>query len=343
MKVLFIGGTGLISEASSKLVVEQGHELYLFNRGKRSEWVPDGAHLIQGDIRDLAASAETLMGYAFDVVVDWIAFTPEHARTDIELFRDNTKQYIYISSASAYQKPLQHYIVTEETPLSNPYWQYSRDKIASEELLMEAYRNSGFPVTIVRPSFTYGDTMIPASLNSWNHPWSLIDRIRRGQKIIVHGDGTSLWTMTHNTDFAKGFVGLLGNTAAIGEAFHITSDEVLSWNQIYAAIGAAAGVEPILVPISSDFLISFSTDYKGGLLGDKAVSAVFDNSKIKRFVPEYRATLPFAEGIKRTVASFEKRPEICTVDPEWNDHIDQILAAYESAKPKHIPIKFGSL
>ena len=334
MKLLFIGGTGLISEAVSRLVVEQGHELYLFNRGLRSEWAPEGAHTIQGDIRDRASASAALEGYEFDVVVDWISFTPAHAQADIELFRHRTKQFIYISSASAYQKPPQHYIVTEETPLENPFWQYSRDKIASEELFMEAYRSSGFPVTIVRPSFTYGDSMIPASLNSWQHPWSLIDRIRRGQKIIVHGDGTSLWTMTHNTDLAKGFVGLLGNSDAIGEAFHITSDEVLSWNQIYAAIGAAAGVEPILVPISSDFLAAFDKDYIGGLLGDKAVSSIFDNSKIKQFVPGFKATVPFAEGIKRTIASFEKRPEACTVDTAWNEHIDQILAAYEAAKPK---------
>lgn len=331
MNVLFIGGTGLISQAVSKLAVEKGINLYLFNRGNRDGFVPEGAKVIAGDIRDSKSAAAALEGYEFDAVVDWIAFTPEHVQTDIELFRGRTKQYIFISSASAYQKPLQHYIITEQaTPLENPYWQYSRDKIACEQLLMQEYEASGFPVTIVRPSFTYGDTMIPASLNSWPHPWSLVARMRKGQPIIVHGDGTSLWTMTHNSDFAKGFVGLLGKQAAIGEAYHITSDEVLTWNQIYEAIGAAAGVKPRLVHISSDFLISHDPDLEGGLLGDKAVSGVFDNGKIKKLVPEFAATVPFAEGIKRTVDWFEAHPDKCSEDEAWNEQIDRIIAAHSS-------------
>jgi len=330
MKLLFIGGTGLISEAVSRRAVEQGHELVLFNRGGRSAFVPQGAQVRVGDIRDRAAAAAALQGLEFDVVVDWIAFTPEHAQLDIELFSGRTKQFVFISSASAYQKPLQHYIITEQTPLVNPYWQYSRDKIACEQLLLEAYAASGFPVTIVRPSFTYGDTMIPAALNSWHHPWSLVDRMRRGEPIIVHGDGTSLWTMTHNNDFAKGFVGLLGQPQTIGEAYHITSDEVLTWNQIYQAIADAAGAEPSFVHISSEAICSFNEEAVGNLLGDKAASGVFDNSKIKSVVPDFTATVPFAEGIRRTIAWFERHPERCTVDAAWNEEMDRIIAAFES-------------
>ncbi|MBW7460250.1 SDR family oxidoreductase, partial [Paenibacillus sepulcri] len=243
MKVLFIGGTGIISEAVSRLAIERGHDLYLFNRGKRDELVPEGAKVIQGDIRDPEEAASLLAEHQFDSVVDWISYTPDQVQTSIKLFKGRTAQYVYISSASAYQKPPEHYIITEETPLSNPYWQYSRDKIACEELLAAEHEQSGFPYTIVRPSFTYGNTMIPASISSWQHPWSLVDRMRQGKKIIIHGDGTSLWTMTHNTDFAVGFLGLLGHPEAIGEAFHITSDEVISWNQLYASIAAAAGAE----------------------------------------------------------------------------------------------------
>ncbi|MEK3724903.1 SDR family oxidoreductase [Paenibacillus sp. FSL H8-0034] len=332
MKVLFIGGTGLISQAVSKLTVEKGFDLYLLNRGQRNDFVPDGAHVIKADIRDAAATAEALKPFEFDVVVDWIAFTSDHVRVDVELFKGKTSQYIFISSASAYQKPATQYLVTESTPLANPFWQYSRDKIACEELLMNAYRNESFPITIVRPSYTYGDTMIPSALNSWSHPWSLVDRMRKGKKIVVHGDGTSLWTMTHNTDFAKGFVGLLGNPTAIGHAFHITSDEVLDWNQITRSIGAAAGIKPDIANISSEFITAFSPDSVGGLLGDKAVSSVFDNSKIKRFVPGFVATVPFHEGIKRTVEWFEGHPEKCTVDTAWNELMDRIVEAHEAGR-----------
>ncbi len=338
MNVLFIGGTGLISQAVSRLVVERGFKLYLLNRGQHPSFAPAGAKVIHGDIRDEQAVRETLSDKRFDVVVDWVAFTPEHAKADIRLFQGKTDQYVYISSASAYQKPPSHYLITESTPLANPYWQYSRDKIASEELLMEAYRNDGFPVTIVRPSFTYGDTMIPAALNSWSHPWSLVHRMRQGKKILVHGDGTSLWTMTHNTDFAKGFVGLLGNQQALGNAFHITSDEVLTWDQIYQAIGKAAGVNPTLVHVPSEFLVKCNPDYEGGLLGDKSASAVFDNTKIKRFVPEYHASVSFLQGMQKTLAWFEAHPERCTVDEAWDNEMDEILAAYESALPKR-PIR----
>ncbi|HPD00915.1 MAG TPA: SDR family oxidoreductase [Acetivibrio sp.] len=331
MKVLFIGGTGIISEAASKQAVKQGIDLYLLNRGQNTEFIPEGAKLVKADIRDKASVNKALKGHTFDAVVDWIAFVPEHVKTDVELFRDKTRHYIFISSASVYQKPLSHYIVTESTPLANPYWQYSRDKIACEEFLMNEYRNTGFPATIVRPSFTYGLKMIPAALNSWNNPWSIVDRMHKGKKIIVHGDGSSLWTMTHNTDFARGLIGLLYNNQSIGHAFHITSDEVLNWNQIYMAIGNAAGVKPEIIHIPSEFIARFSPDATGSLLGDKAVSMVFDNTKIKRFVPGFNATVSFSEGIKETIKWFESHPQKCTVDEEWGYVMDTIISRYEKA------------
>lgn len=334
MKVLFIGGSGLISQAVSRLAVQNGIDLYLFNRGNQSAFAPEGAKVIFGDIRDVSAAKRILDEYQFDVVVDWIAFTPKHVKADLDLFQGRTSQFVFISSASAYQKPPAQYIVTESTPLANPYWQYSRDKIACEEKLMEAYRTTGFPITIVRPSFTYGDTMIPASLNSWQHPWSLVDRMRRGKKVIVHGDGQSLWTMTHNTDFAKGFVGLLGNQQALGHAFHITSDEVLTWDQIYEAIGRAGGVKPILTHISSEFIIACDPSQEGGLLGDKAVSQVFDNSKLKRIVPGFTATVSFVEGIRRTIQWFEAHPERCTLDTVWAEQMDHMIALHEGRMAK---------
>lgn len=329
MKVLFIGGTGVISSGVTELAVQRGIELYLFNRGHSNTQLPEGVEVITGDIRDRTSAAEALKGHHFDVVVDWVAFTPEHVRADVELFREITDQYIFISSASAYQKPLSHYLVTESTPLSNPYWQYSRDKIACEELLMEEYRSNGFPITIVRPSLTYGKSMIPAALNSWEKPWSIVDRMRQGKKIIVHGDGTAFWTMTHNTDFSKGIIGLFGHTQAFGHAFHITSDEVLTWNQIYESIGRAAGVEPNLIHIPTDFITKISPDDIGTLTGDKAVGAIFDNSKIKRYVPEFQATTSYAKGVKQSVSWFEANPERCQVDEEWNQLMDSIIHAYE--------------
>lgn len=329
MKVLFIGGTGIISQAVSKLAVDSGIELYLLNRGQRNQFIPQNAKLITGDIKNINEVKEKLKGLNFDTVVNWIAFEPQQIKSDIECFKDITKQYIFISSASAYQKPATHYIITESTPLANPFWQYSRDKIACEELLNQAYRDYGFPMTIVRPSLTYGLTMIPAVLNSWQHPWSLIDRMRKGKKIIVPGDGTSLWTITHNSDFAKGFIGLLGNSTAIGHAFHITSDEVLTWDQIYEAIGRAAGVKPNLIHIASDFICAVDPELQGTLLGDKAVSAVFDNSKIKRFVPGYQATIRFEEGIKQTIRFFEDNPEYQTLDQDWDKLLDKIIERYE--------------
>ena len=331
MKALFIGGTGLISQAVSRLAVERGIELYLLNRGRRGEFFPAGARQIVADARDGASLRKAIGAMEFDVVADWIAFTPDQIESDIELFKGRAGQFFFISSASAYQKPLTHYLVTESTPLANPFWQYSRDKIACEEMLNRAYREEGFPVTIVRPSLTYGDTQIPAAVGSWEHPWTLVDRMRRGKKIIVQGDGTSLWTMTHNSDLAKGFVGLMGNMHAIGHAFHITSDEVLSWDQIVGAIGRAAGAEPKIVHVASDFLAAADPEALSGLLGDKSQCAVFDNSKIKAFVPGYVATTPFSEGIARSVRWFEAHPEICTIDDAFNDFSDRVIAAQEKA------------
>ena len=331
MKALFIGGTGLISQAVSRLAVERGIELYLLNRGRRGEFFPAGARQIVADARDGASLRKAIGAVEFDVVADWIAFTPDQIESDIELFKGRAGQFFFISSASAYQKPLTHYLVTESTPLANPFWQYSRDKIACEEILNRAYREEGFPVTIVRPSLTYGDTQIPAAVGSWEHPWTLVDRMRRGKKIIVQGDGTSLWTMTHNSDLAKGFVGLMGNMHAIGHAFHITSDEVLSWDQIVGAIGRAAGAEPKIVHVASDFLAAADPEALSGLLGDKSQCAVFDNSKIKAFVPGYVATTPFSEGVARSVRWFEAHPERCTIDDAFNDFSDRVIAAQEKA------------
>jgi len=263
------------------------------------------------------------------MVVDWIAYTPAEIERAIELFRGRTRQYIFISSASAYQRPVGHYLITEDTPLANPFWDYSRNKIACEERLLRAYRDEGFPITIVRPSLTYGDSQVPLVINSWQLPYTAVARMRQGKPLIVPGDGTSLWPITHNSDFAKGFVGLLGHQQAIGHAFHITSDEVLTWDQLYTATAAAAGVEAQLVHIASDFIAACLPDMAGSLLGDKTVSVVFDNSKIKRFVPGYCATTPFARGIERTIAWFDADPHRQQIDAEADHQWDRLIAAYE--------------
>jgi nucleoside-diphosphate-sugar epimerase len=329
MRVLFLGGTGIISTAAMRLAAERGIDLTLITRGLRAANLPAGVNSLTADFDDPAGIAQALGDARFDAVVDWIAFTPAHIERDLQLFRGRTRQFIFISSASAYQKPATHYLITESTPLANPYWEYSRNKIACEERLMRAYREEGFPVTIVRPSLTYGETQITLAINSWARSYTVVDRMRRGKKVIVPGDGSSLWVITHNSDFAKGLVGLLGLEQAIGHAFHITSDEVMCWDQFYRIAGQAAGVEPQLVHMPSDFIGACLPDALGGLSGDKSVSVVFDNSKIKRFVPGYCATVPFGQGIRRTLAWFDADPARRQIDEEANRQWDRLIEAWE--------------
>jgi nucleoside-diphosphate-sugar epimerase len=329
MKVLFIGGTGNISLACTELAAQRGIDLTLLTRGRRATELPAGVQTLTVDIDDAPAAAQALDKASFDAVVNWIAFHPTDIERDLKLFRGRTRQYIFISSASAYQKPATQYLITESTPLANPYWDYSRNKIACEERLLRAYREEGFPFTIVRPSHTYGDTHIALAVNSSTKSYTVVDRMRRGKKVIVPGDGSSLWVITHNSDFAKGLVGLLGNEQAIGHAFHITTDEVMSWDQFYRVAGTAAGVEPDLIHIPSDFIGACLPDLVGGLTGDKSVSVVFDNSKIKRFEPDYCATMPFRDGIRRTLAWFDADATRKQVDEEANARWDKLIDAYE--------------
>jgi nucleoside-diphosphate-sugar epimerase len=329
MKVLFIGGTGNISSATSRLAVEKGIELFLLNRGMRKIKIR-GAQSLVADVHDPAATASVLKGHRFDAVVNWVAFNTEDVKRDYQLFREITDHYIFISSASVYQKPATTPFITESTPLANPYWTgYSDRKIECELYLNELYRKEGFPVTIVRPSLTY-DTVFPVAIGSWDD-FTLVDRIRKGKKIIVHGDGTSLWTCTHSKDFAKGFVGLLGNPQTHGHAFHITSDEVLTWDQIYQTIAAAAGGQANIVHIASDFIAAMEPLQRGNLHGDKAVSAIFDNSKIKRFVPEFKAIIPLREGICQTIRWFEEDESRMVIREDTNRMIDNIIHTYEKA------------
>lgn len=334
MKALFIGGTGTISSAAASLAVQKGIELTLLNRGSHSEFAPQGAEQLTVDINDEDAVQELISNRKFDVVADFVAYFPMQVERDIRLFSGKTRQYIFISSASAYQKPAANYRITESTPLRNPYWRYSRDKIACEETLMTAYRSNGFPVTIVRPSHTYGDTNVPVSVHGKNGSWQVIDRIRSGKPVIVHGDGLSLWTFTHNTDFAKGFVGLMDNPHAIGEAVHITSDEIITWNAAYEAIGHALGIEPHLVHIPSEFLAAYDPEQLGNLIGDKANSVVFDNKKIKTLVPDFCAQLRFEQGVRRSINYVTSHPELQIPDPEFDAWADRVITAYCSGMLK---------
>jgi nucleoside-diphosphate-sugar epimerase len=328
MKVLFIGGTGTISSACSALAVERGIELYLLNRGSATRAVPPEAHVLHGDIRDRASAEAALGDRTFDAVVDWVAFTPEHVEADLALFRGRTRQYVFISSASVYQTPPVCLPVTESTPLANPYWDYSQAKIACEERLVRAYREEAFPVTIVRPSHTYDRRTLP-----FQGRYTVVDRMRRGKKVIVHGDGSSLWVMTHHRDFAKGFVGLLGNSRAIGEVFQITSDEVLTWNQIFEIVARAAGTEADIVHVPSDLIAAYDPAWGAGLLGDKAHSMVFDNSKIKRVVPDFAATIPFARGAEEVMAWYDADPDRQVVDEAADRKMDEIIEAWGRAWP----------
>ena len=334
MKALLIGGTGTISMAITRLLAsKKDWDVYLLNRGSRRAEVPETVRWIQADISDEEAVRQALVGMKFDCVCEFIGFVPEQVERDIRLFTGRTKQYIYISSASAYHKPAKDYRITEGTALANPYWQYSRDKIACEDILMKAYREHGFPVTIVRPSHTYDNRNVPLGVHGSNGSYQVLKRMLEGKPVIIHGDGTSLWTMTHNSDFAVGYVGLMGNPHAIGEAFQITNDETLTWNQIYRAIADALGVELKAYHVSSEFLAAVSNyDFTGSLIGDKANCVVFDNSKLKRAVPDFHPTVRFEEGIRDTIANILEKPELQKEDPEFDAWCDRVIEALETCK-----------
>ena len=324
LRVLFIGGSGVISSEASRLAVRRGIDLLVLNRGATHlRPLPPEASVLHADIRDTASVREALGDREFDAVVDWVAFTPEHVQADIELFRGRTGQYVFISSASAYQTPPLRQPVTESTPLRNPFWQYSRDKIACEDLLVEAYRETGFPATIVRPSHTYDKTKIP-----FDGKWTALARMRAGQEIVVHGDGTSLWTLTHSADFARGFVPLLGHLRTIGEAFQITSDDVLTWNQIAQTLAAAAGATARIVHVPSDAIAAADAAWGAGLLGDKAHSMVFDNAKLRSVVPGYRAEIPFEQGAREIIAWYDEDPARQRTDARLDALMDKLVATY---------------
>jgi len=328
MKILFIGGTGNISTVCAELAVARGYDVTLLNRGK-SGGVPGARHIV-ADMADAAATASALGNQRWDVVADFIIFTPEQLEQRLKLFRGRVGQFIFISSASAYQKPVTDYLITESTPLANPFWDYSRNKIACEDRLLRALREENFPSVIVRPSWTYGETVVPLAVASHGKYFTGVDRMRKGKPMIVPGDGSSLWAMTHNTDFARGFVGLFGNSATIGHAFHITSDEVLSWDQIYHVIADAAGVRDLkLVHIASDFITACLPVMTGGLTGDKSCSVVMDNTKIKRFVPDFNAITKLRDGVARSIAWYDADSSRQVIDHEANASWDKLIAAYE--------------
>jgi nucleoside-diphosphate-sugar epimerase len=327
MKVLFIGGTGIISSACSELAIQRGIELYLLNRGRSPRSAPAGAISLHGDIRQPASITAVLGDLMFDAVVEWVAFTPDQVKTDIELFRNCTRQYIFISSASAYQKPPSFLPITESMPLHNPYWQYSRNKAACEALLEHAGSQEGFPYTIVRPSHTYDRTLLP-----FHGGYTTVSRMRAGKPVVVQGDGTSMWTLTHHRDFAVGLVGLLGNLHALGQNFHITSDEVLSWNQIYTIIAQTAGVEPQLVHVPSELIALYDPDWGASLLGDKAHSMIFDNHKIRELVPQFKPAIPFWQGAQEIIAWYDEDTSRQVIDKHNDEVQDQLIAAMQRAK-----------
>ena len=335
MKILIIGGTGTISSAITRLLAASGHDLWLLNRGTRKDEVPTNVKQVIVDIDNEDEVLRQLAGEQFDSVCEFIGFVPEQVERDIRLFRGRTRQYVYISSASAYAKPARNHVITEGTALANPYWQYSRNKIACEELLMREYREHDFPVTIVRPSHTYCERGVPLSVHGPKGSWPVLKRMMEGKPVLVHGDGSSLWTLTWNEDFARGFVGLLGNPKAIGEAFQIMSDEQLTWNQVYECTAQALGVPLRLYHVSSDFLAAVAPDdydFTGNLLGDKAVTVVFDCTKLKRAVPGFQATTRFDEGVRRCIAYLLAHPELQVEDPEFDAWCDNVIETLETAK-----------
>ncbi|MBQ8312317.1 MAG: SDR family oxidoreductase [Clostridia bacterium] len=334
MKALFIGGTGTISMAITKqLAANPDWELYLLNRGTRAQELPAGVKTITADINNEAQVAEAIKDMCFDCVCDFIAFVPAQLERDYRLFKGKTKQFMFISSASAYQKPLSDYKITESTPLANPYWEYSRNKIACEEYLMKQYREAGFPITIIRPSHTYDERNVPVGAHGDKGSWQVLKRMMEGKPVIIQGDGTSLWTITHNSDFAKAFIGLMGNIHAIGEAYHITTDESVTWNQIYSIIADELGVALKAYHVPSDFLDEVGKyDYRGGLIGDKSNTVVFDNSKVKRAVPGFTCTVRADQGLRKTVQHMLANPELQQDDPEFDLWCDKVIAALEAAK-----------
>lgn len=333
MRVLLIGGTGTISSAITRQLAEGGHEVYLLNRGNNNRHVPVTVKVIVADINNENETAEKLQGMTFDAVCDFIGFVPEQLERDYRLFAGKTKQFLYISSASAYHKPVRDYRISEATTLANPYWEYSRNKIACEEFLLKMYRENGFPVTIIRPSHTYCEKSVPLGVHGDKGSWQVLKRMLDGKPVIIHGDGTSLWTITSNEDFAKAFIGLLGNPHAIGEAFQITSDESVTWNQIYQSVADALGVKLKPYYVASDLLDALGNyDFKGGLIGDKSNSVVFDNTKIKRAVPGFTATIRAEEGIRRTVEYMLSHPETQIEDPEFDAWCDKVIARLEKLK-----------
>lgn len=330
MRVLFIGGTGIISSACAEAAVRNGLELTILVRGMSDRPVPAGASVLQGDIRDPSSARHALGDRRFDVVVDWVAFTPEHVEIDLELFRGRVAQYVFISSASAYQTPPARLPVTESCPLENPVWDYSQAKIACEARLARAFGEEQFPATIVRPSHTYDERTLPV-----HGGWTVIDRMRRGAPVVVHGDGSSIWVLTHHRDFATGFVPLLGNPSAVGEAFHITSDEWLTWNQIHALLGRAAGTTPRLVHVPSDVIAAHDPRWGDSLLGDKTHSMIFDNAKIRRIAPGFAATIPFAQGAEQIVAWYDADPSRRVVDEAFDRLSDRLIDAMRSIGISH--------
>ena len=336
MKALFIGGTGTISMAITRLIAADPRwELTLINRGRRAGDLPSSVRLIEGDVNDEESMLRQLKGCEFDTVCDFIAFVPEHLERDRRLFGGRTRQYMCISSASAYQKPLNDPVITESTPLHNPYWEYSRNKIAMEDLLTRWYREDGFPITIIRPSHTYDERSVPVGVHGAKGSWQVLKRIMEGKPVIIQGDGTSLWTVTHNSDFARGFVGLMGNPRAVGEAFHITSDESLTWNGIYQRIADALGAELKPVHVSSDFLAASGPyDFLGSLVGDKANSVIFDNAKLKRAVPDFKCTVRFDMGVRMAVSHILSHPECRVDDPEFDRWTDEVIRALDEASAR---------
>ena len=318
--VLFVGGTGTISAACVSRALDEGFEVTVFNRGRTTDrTVPDGVHVLKGDARDAAAVRDVVRKRGFDSVVNFLIWTTDQVRSDIETFAGQTGQYVFISSASAYQKPVARLPITESTPLSNPFWQYSRDKIACEDVLVRAYREEGFPATIVRPSHTYDKTMIP-----FEGGWTVVDRMRRGRPVVVHGDGTSLWVLTHHKDFAEAFVRLLASPQAIGDTFHITSDEVLTWDQIHHIVASAAGTEARLVHVSSEEIAQVLPSWGPPLLGDKSHSVIFDNSKVRQLAPGWTATISFTEGAREMIEWFDADPSRQTIDMEVDQGMDSL-------------------